>query len=109
MHLVEGLIDPIPREYLAPVMSDHGLDVFLENFRKLAGSVFSFRQPFWILLVPDQRVPAHLHSVPDREGHKLVPLRKIERCRLRMHHLPLPDILRSEERRVGKEGRSRWS
>src|SRR5882762_3474252 len=65
-------------------MSDHGLDVFLKNLRKLAGSVLSFRQPFWILLVPDQGVAAHLHSVPGREIQNPVRLRKIERLRSRM-------------------------
>src|SRR5258708_4036765 len=93
-------------------MSDHGLDVLLENLRKLAGSVFSFRQPFWILLMPDQRVTAHLHSVPDREVHKLVPLRKIERLALRMHYLPLEYVFRlqhikfaGERGRVGRLGK----
>src|ERR1039458_10188190 len=56
VQLVEGLIDHVPRKYLAPVMSDHGLNVFLKNLGKLAGSVCSFRQPFWILPVPDLRV-----------------------------------------------------
>src|ERR1039458_1854719 len=64
VQLVEGLIDHVPRKYLAPAMSDHGLNVFLKNLGELAGSVFSFRQPFWILPVPDQRVSANLHAVP---------------------------------------------
>src|SRR6266404_3481564 len=113
-HLVEGLIDHIPRENLAPVMSDHGLDVFLENLSKLAGSVLSFRQPFWILLVPDQRVPADLHSMPGREIHNLVSLRKIERLALRMHYLPLEYVFRlqhikfaCERRRVCRLGKLR--
>src|SRR6266404_2364846 len=114
-HLVEGLIDHIPRENLAPVMSDHGLDVFLENLSKLAGSVLSFRQPFWILLVPDQRVPANLHAVPGRKIYNLVPLRKIESLRFRMHRLPLEDILRlqhielaGERGRVCRLGKLSW-
>src|SRR5208282_62557 len=72
--LVEGLIDHVPRKYLAPVMSDHGLNVFLKNLGELAGSVFSFRQPFWILPVPDERVTANLHAVAGREIHNLVGL-----------------------------------
>src|SRR6266446_3559502 len=103
--LVEGLIDHIPREYLAPVMSDHGLNVFLENLSKLAGSVRSFRQPFWILLMSDQRVPANLHAVPGREIHNLVSLRKIERLALRMHYLPLEDVFRLQHIKFAREHR----
>src|SRR6202521_1408749 len=106
MQLVESLIDHVPREYLAPVMSDHGLNMFLDNLRKLAGSVSSVRQPFWILLVPDQRVPTHLHSVPGREIYNLVALRKVERLPLRMHHLPLEDIFRLQHIELaGERGR----
>src|SRR6266436_6588926 len=104
--LVEGLIDHVPRENLAPVMSDYGLNVFLENLSKLAGSVLSFRQPFWILLVPDQRVPANLHAVPGRKIYNLVPLRKIESLRFRMYRLPLEDILRLQHIELaGERGR----
>ena len=86
-------------------MSDHGLNVFLENLSKLAGSVRSFRQPFWILLMPDQRVPANLHAVPRREIHNLVSLRKIERLALRMHYLPLEDVFRLQHIKFARERR----
>ncbi len=75
-------------------MSDHSLNVFLEHLRKLIGSVFSIRQPSWILMVPDQRVAANLHAVPGREIHNLVRLRKIERLHRRMHYLPLERVFR---------------
>ncbi len=75
-------------------MSDYRLDVFFKNFSKLGGSVISFRQPFWILPVPDQCVTANLHVVPGCEIHNLVALRKIERLRLRMHYLPLQGVFR---------------
>ena len=77
--------------------------------------VFSFRQPFWILLMPDQRVTANFHAVPGREIHNLVALRKIERLRLRMHHLPLEDVFRfqhiefaRERERVCRLGKLSW-
>src|ERR1019366_6977254 len=89
--------------YLAPVMSDYSLNVFLEDLRKLAGRVFSFRQPFWILLVPDQRVSANLHTVQGREIHDLVRLRKIESLPLRMHHLPLKGIFRLQHIELSRE------
>src|ERR1039457_2571617 len=114
VQLDEGLIDHVPRKYLAPAMSDHGLNVFLKNLGELAGSVFSFRQPFWILTVPDQRVSANLHAVPGREIHNLVGLRKIIRLPLRMHHLPLERVfpfqhieLAGERGRVGRFGKCR--
>src|SRR5208283_684272 len=89
--------------------SDHGLNVLLKNLSKLAGSVFSIRQPFWILPVPHQRMSANLHVVPSRKIHNLVCLREIERRPLRMHHLPLKRILRfhhvelaRQRRRIGR-------
>lgn len=84
-------------------MPDHGLDVLLENLRKLARSVFSFRQPLWILMMPDQRVTTNLHAVPDCEIHNLVRVREIERLRLRMHLLPLQDIFRLQHVKFARE------
>jgi hypothetical protein len=112
MHFVVGLVDHVPREDLAPVMSHNRLDVVLENLGQFAGSEFSFRQPLGNLPVPHERVPANLHSVPDREIDNLVRWKKVERFSPRMHHLPLERVLgfhhvelageRGSVRRLGK-------
>src|ERR1035438_263915 len=84
-------------------MSDHTLDVFLEDFGKLAGSIFSFGQPFRILPMPDQGVPANLHIVPYSEIHNLIVLGKVEALRLRMNHLPLKSVFRFHHVELARE------
>src|ERR1022692_4390670 len=103
VQLVEGFIDYVPGKYLAPVMSDHTLDVFLEDFGKHAGSIVSFGQPFRILPMPDQGVPANLHSVPYSEIHNLIGLGKVEALRLRMNHLPLKSVFRFHHVELARE------
>src|SRR2546430_16691121 len=53
-------------------------------------------------------VAPEARAVPDRDKDRLVLLLRL-RKRLRTPRVPVHRIVRSEERRVGKEGRSRWS
>ncbi len=78
-------------------MSDHALNVSLENLRQLAGSVFALRQPSRILPVPHQSVAANFHPVLSGEIYDPVGLGEVERLRVRPQHFPLHRIFRFQQ------------
>ena len=63
-------------------------------------AIWPWRGARWAHLVSDVSV-AELHSFADRLG--------LRRMSFQGDHYDVPESVRAEERRVGKECRSRWS
>jgi hypothetical protein len=78
--LVHRFIHYIPCEHLTGVVFHHRRDVLLQQVGRLCGREMALREPFGIVVIPDQTVSANFHAVSLREADDFIALRESRRC-----------------------------
>src|SRR5215471_6045906 len=85
---VQRFIDHIPGEDLSGVVLHLGCDVIMKEFGQLPCGEASFREPFWIVVIPDKAMPADLHFMGSCKADNFITLPEVETL-VAAHHPPL--------------------